>query len=76
MFIRQLLQLKGLSFDKATAIVEKYPTPISLYTAYQNCSSSEGEKLLSNLKFGLLKKNLGPAISKTLHQLFTMKKYP
>lgn len=75
-FIKQLLQLKGLSVEKALAIVKLYPTPKTLKLAYENCSVSQGEKLLSSIKYGKLKNNIGPVLSKALYQLFTMDSYP
>lgn len=65
--------VKGLSLERAMVIVDKYPTPKSLIQAYKNCSQAEGEKLLGNLTFGPLKRQMGPVISKTLHQLYTEK---
>ncbi|XP_034424746.1 crossover junction endonuclease MUS81 isoform X2 [Hippoglossus hippoglossus] len=70
-FARQLMQISGLSGDKAAAILEKYSTPYSLLTAYERCTSeAEKEKLLSSIRYGKLKRNLGPALSKTVYQLY------
>lgn len=69
MFIRQLLQLKGMSIDKATAIVEHYPSPQILITALEN--SANGEQLLANIQVGDKNRQLGPTISKTVYQLYT-----
>lgn len=71
MFIRQLLQLKGMSVDKAMAIVERYATPQILITALQNFDKNE-EQLLANIQVGDKKRQLGPAISKAIYQLYTM----
>jgi len=74
MFIRQLLQLKGMSIDKAVAIVERYASPQILITALEN-SEKNGEQLLANIQvttFGDKKRRLGPAISKAVYQLYTM----
>ncbi|XP_070165653.1 crossover junction endonuclease MUS81 [Polyergus mexicanus] len=60
MFIRQLLQLKGMSIDKATAIVERYPSPQILITALEN--SAKDEQLLANIQVGDKKRQLGPTI--------------
>ncbi|CAM9973037.1 unnamed protein product [Lampetra planeri] len=66
-FARQLLQFSGVSGDKAIAIMDKYPTPQSLMTAYSKCSTdTEREKLLANFKCGKLQRNLGPALSKLI----------
>uniref|UniRef100_A0A336LYJ3 Crossover junction endonuclease MUS81 n=1 Tax=Culicoides sonorensis TaxID=179676 RepID=A0A336LYJ3_CULSO len=73
-FIKQLLQLKGLSVDKAMAITDVYPTLKALYSAYKFCTDKkEAENLLSNIIYGPLKKSIGPAISKTIYQLYTNK---
>ncbi|XP_035004067.2 crossover junction endonuclease MUS81 [Hippoglossus stenolepis] len=70
-FARQLMQISGLSGDKAAAILEIYSTPYSLLTAYERCTSeAEKEKLLSSIRYGKLKRNLGPALSKTVYQLY------
>ncbi|KYN43583.1 Crossover junction endonuclease MUS81 [Trachymyrmex septentrionalis] len=70
MFIRQLLQLKGISIVKAMAIVECYASPQILITALEN-SGKNGEQLLANIQVDK-KRRLGPAISKTIYQLYTM----
>lgn len=71
MFIRQLLQLKGMSVDKAMAIVECYASPQILITALEN-SGKSGEQLLANIQIGDKKRRLGPVISKAVYQLYTM----
>ncbi|XP_077401353.1 structure-specific endonuclease subunit MUS81 isoform X2 [Vanacampus margaritifer] len=54
-FARQLMQVSGLSADKAAAILERYSTPHSLLTAYGECASEAGkEKLLSTIRCGRL----------------------
>lgn len=75
MFIKQLLQLKGLSVDKALAITGVYPTPKALYMKYLEISNSEAENLLSNINFGKLNKKVGPVISKSIYQLYNLKSY-
>ncbi|XP_043826615.1 crossover junction endonuclease MUS81 isoform X2 [Dromiciops gliroides] len=70
-FARQLMQVRGVSGEKAAALLEKYSTPASLLAAYDACSSpQEQEKLLSSIKCGRLQRNLGPALSRTLCQLY------
>ncbi|KAM7366527.1 hypothetical protein PAMP_015963 [Pampus punctatissimus] len=70
-FARQLMQISGLSGDKAAAILEQYSTPHSLLTAYERCESeAEKEKLLSSIRYGKLKRNVGPALSRTVYQLY------
>lgn len=73
MFIRQLLQLKGMSVDKALAIVEHYPTPRLLIDALH--TSDCGELLLANIQFGNRKRLIGSVISKTIYQLYTKKHF-
>ncbi|XP_054609612.1 crossover junction endonuclease MUS81 [Dunckerocampus dactyliophorus] len=73
-FARQLMQVSGLSGDKAAAILENYSTPQSLLKAYEKCKSeAEKEKLLSTIQYGRLNRNLGPALSRTLYQLYCSK---
>ncbi|KAK3546636.1 hypothetical protein QTP70_031438, partial [Hemibagrus guttatus] len=67
-FARQLMQISGISGDKAAAILEHYSTVSS---AYSQCSTeAEREKLLSSIKYGKLKRNIGPALSRTVYQLY------
>ncbi|XP_068116570.1 crossover junction endonuclease MUS81 isoform X2 [Hyperolius riggenbachi] len=73
-FARQLMQISGVSGEKAAAILEKYNTPASLLSAYAACSSNEEkEKFLSNIKCGKLQRNLGPVLSRTISQLYCTK---
>ncbi|XP_028565564.2 structure-specific endonuclease subunit MUS81 isoform X1 [Podarcis muralis] len=70
-FARQLMQISGISGDKAAAILERYKTPASLLAAYASCPTPRcKEQLLSDVKCGKLQRNLGPALSKTLAQLY------
>ncbi|XP_008820441.1 crossover junction endonuclease MUS81 isoform X2 [Nannospalax galili] len=70
-FARQLMQVRGLSGEKAAALVNRYSTPASLLAAYDACATpKEQEMLLSTIKCGRLQRNLGPALSRTLSQLY------
>ncbi|KAM9501571.1 crossover junction endonuclease MUS81 [Clarias gariepinus] len=70
-FARQLMQISGISGDKAAAILEHYSTVSSLMNAYNQCSTdAEKEKLLSSIKYGRLRRNIGPALSRTVYQLY------
>ncbi|XP_034159889.2 crossover junction endonuclease MUS81 [Pangasianodon hypophthalmus] len=70
-FARQLMQISGISGDKAAAILEHYSTVCSLLNAYNQCfTEAEKEKLLSSIKYGKLKRNIGPALSRTVYQLY------
>lgn len=68
MFIKQLLQIRGLSVHKAFAIVEHYPCPKLLINAFKQFSNP---LLLANITYGIPIKTVGPAISKTLYQIFS-----
>lgn len=68
MLIRQLLQIRGVSVKKAFAIVEHYPSPKSLINAFKRSSNP---LLLANISYGLPVKTVGPAISKTLFQIYS-----
>lgn len=72
MFIRHLVQLKGMSIDKAAAIVERYPTPQILVAALQD-ADKDGEQLLAGIRIGDTKRQLGPVLSKAVYQLYTIK---
>ncbi|XP_059574471.1 crossover junction endonuclease MUS81 isoform X2 [Alligator mississippiensis] len=70
-FARQLMQISGVSGERAAAILQRYPTPTSLREAYATCPDTRSrEQLLSGIKCGKLKRNLGPALSRTLSQLY------
>lgn len=73
MFIKQLVQLKGLSAEKAVAITQKYPTPRDLMTAFKK--SENPEMLLSNLSYGLTNRNIGPTISRTIFKLYSNERF-
>lgn len=69
-FMKQLLQLYGLSVEKASAITQLYPTPRLLFDALH--VEDRGE-LLSNISYGLTNRRIGPVISKAVHLLYTSK---
>ncbi|XP_076971790.1 structure-specific endonuclease subunit MUS81 isoform X3 [Tamandua tetradactyla] len=70
-FARQLMQVRGVSGEKAAALVDRYSTPARLLAAYDACATpKEQESLLSTIKCGRLQRNLGPALSRTLAQLY------
>lgn len=71
LFVRQLLQLKTLTLDKALAIVQHFPTPAHLLRKYTACADqTEAEMVLANIPCGPTKKSLGPVISKCLYHLY------
>ncbi|KAI5646064.1 ERCC4 domain-containing protein [Phthorimaea operculella] len=69
-FIKLMLQLKGVSVEKALAIAKVYTTPKALLKEYEKCSQKQGETLLANLKYGNLNKNVGPMVSKAIYKFF------
>ncbi|XP_043282296.1 crossover junction endonuclease MUS81 [Venturia canescens] len=75
MFIRQLLQLKGLSLEKVLAIVERYPTPLSLKKAVESVESDEGVKLLTTIKIASQSRQLGLVLGQTVHHLYTKRQF-
>ena len=77
MFIRQLMQLKGLSLDKALAIVDKYPTPKLLSSAYEELDddTQQAELLLADIRIWNSNKKIGPVISKMLHAFYTLNEF-
>lgn len=70
MFAKQLMQLSGLSGDKAKAIVQHYPTPSLLIEALKAAGSS-APSLLASVEYGKSKKKLGFVISGHLAKLYT-----
>lgn len=72
MFIKHLLQIKGLSIDKINVIVKQYPTYQSLIQAYSLLTNDKAKlNLLTDIKSDSIlgsNRRLGPAISKKLYQ--------
>lgn len=75
LFIKMLLQINGMSVEKAVAVVKVYPTPMLLRQAYLTSTPSEGEKLLSKVTFGEFDKTIGNVLSKIVYDLFTREKF-
>ncbi|XP_057671379.1 crossover junction endonuclease MUS81 [Diorhabda carinulata] len=74
LFIKMLIQLHGVSVDKALVIVERFPTPALLKKAYDECEDETSkETLLADVKCG--NRKLGLALSRTLYQLFNFESY-
>ena len=71
LFIKQLMQIHGMSYHKAHAIALAYSTPFILYKAYQACSNcKERESLLSKIKFGPSQRNIGISVSRSVCHVF------
>ncbi|KAJ3276736.1 Crossover junction endonuclease mus81 [Terramyces sp. JEL0728] len=71
-YMRQILSIRGVSQDKALAIVKKYPTLKSLY---QDIHSAETEKekiaLFADMGSNAPRKLIGPALAKKIIQIFS-----
>ncbi|XP_039287731.1 crossover junction endonuclease MUS81 isoform X2 [Nilaparvata lugens] len=70
MFLKHLLQLRGMSVEKAKAVVDVYPTPTHLMEAYRDYNGC-GQLMLAKLKIGALGRYLGPVLSTTIHDFYT-----
>lgn len=74
MFVKHLMRLRGLSVDKAQAIVNRYPTLQALLRAYRECATvKEKELMLAHLNFGNGAKTIGPMVSRSVYQLYNNK---
>lgn len=71
-FSLQLVQLKGMSSDKAWAITEVYPTPKCLIEGFLY---SDAEKVISELRSGLMRNKIGPQIASVLRTFYTSKEF-
>ena len=66
-----LLQLSGLSVDKAAAIVSAYPTAALLLEAYRRCRSpADAERLLAPLRAERSGRPVGAAVSRAVYHLY------
>uniref|UniRef100_A0A182JZN3 Crossover junction endonuclease MUS81 n=1 Tax=Anopheles christyi TaxID=43041 RepID=A0A182JZN3_9DIPT len=74
-FMKQLLQIKLLTIEKINAIVEKYPTPQSLFRAYERCPSETERQRLLNLPYGPTKRMIGDKLSKIIYHLMMSERY-
>lgn len=70
MFAKQLMQLHGLSGEKAESIVKIYPTPVSLVEALK-AAGKQATHLLSKIEYGKNRRKIGASISATLAKLYT-----
>ncbi|XP_035826366.1 crossover junction endonuclease MUS81 [Aplysia californica] len=72
LFAKQLVQVPGVSAERARAITNFYPTLSSLLQAYNGCSTEKAkESLLSTIKCGKNDRNLGIAVSRLISLLYT-----
>lgn len=67
LFAKQLMQIRGVSAEKAAAIVRIYKTPRALVQAYQEQSDEvERSQLLCNIKVGKSQRRLGLSLSRRI----------
>lgn len=72
MFARLLMRMKGLSVDKAFAIVSIYPCLYDLLKGYTDCETRKDKELmLSSVMFGTSRRKIGPKISRKVYKLFS-----
>ncbi|KAK7071332.1 Crossover junction endonuclease mus81 [Halocaridina rubra] len=71
MFAKHLLQLHGVSVEKAKAIVEKFGNPASLIAAYEELGDpAKCAQLLASLKYGKTGRQIGPTLSTHISKLY------
>ncbi|RZF43644.1 hypothetical protein LSTR_LSTR009241 [Laodelphax striatellus] len=75
MFLKHLLQLRGMSVEKAKAVVSLYPTPSHLMEAYRDCEPSKKRMMLAKLRIGALGRYLGPVLSVAIHDFYTKNEF-
>lgn len=65
------MRIRGLSVERAYAIIQKYPTLNSLMTEYKKCvDDKERESLLALIRYGNYGKTIGPSLSRTIAKLY------
>jgi len=71
-FLKQLIQLKLLTPEKALGIINVYPTPYDLINKYKLLKSDRivCEKLLENIEYGTLRKKIGYKLSKKMYDFY------
>ncbi|CAG2191845.1 ARHGEF3_8 [Mytilus edulis] len=71
MFGKQLIQLYGMSAEKAKAISDKYNTLKQLLYSYNECRTEKDKELmLSGIKCGKAMRNLRASHSRQIYQLY------
>ena len=71
-FLRQLMTIKGVTFDKACSIIKKYPAPLALYRFYQNLPNelAKEDAFKEFPMDGSGMKRFGVALSKKIYEVF------
>lgn len=75
-FLKQLLNIKQLSIEKATAIIERFPTFASLYRHYDNMKTEDKEIFFKDWTIDSSRRKFGPILSRRIYTLFNVYLYP
>ncbi|ORY93132.1 hypothetical protein BCR43DRAFT_496377 [Syncephalastrum racemosum] len=71
LYHRMLMVLRGVSAEKATALVKRYPTPRSLLDAYQTMNEHQGQLLAKEAtQEHISRRRWGLALSKKLYDVW------
>ena len=69
-FLKQLLTIKGVTFDRACAILSKFPTPTELYKFYRNLPNELAKRdAFKEFQF-MGEKKFGVALSNKIYEVF------
>jgi crossover junction endonuclease MUS81 len=71
LFLKQLMSVKGVTFDKACALLAAYPSPLKLHRFYQSLHEQLRQDALANLIDPRRKKQFGRALSCKIYQVFS-----
>lgn len=71
-YIRMLMTIKGVTFEKASLVQKHYPTPRALIDAYAREPNTDSKKLMLNKEFGtrIIKLRFNPALSEKVYELW------
>lgn len=71
-YIRMLMTIKGVTFEKASLVQKHYPTPRALIDAYAREHNMDSKKLMLNKEFGtrIIKLRFNPALSEKVYELW------
>ncbi|KAL1497572.1 hypothetical protein ABEB36_008508 [Hypothenemus hampei] len=76
LFTKMLIQINGMSVEKALSVTQKFSTPNLLRQSYLELSNtSSQEKLLANLKNDISGKTVGSTLSNIVYQTFNKTQY-
>jgi crossover junction endonuclease MUS81 len=70
LFLKMLMNIRGVSAEKAIEIQKHFPTLIAMVNAMSRVDAAEGKMLVANCcsKFG--RKKIGPALSAKIYDVF------